>query len=53
MYLMSIFYVAAGVALITVLQIEALSENTKKIIGFILIAYGFFRMFVLRKRYRG
>jgi hypothetical protein len=52
MYLMTIFYVAAGVAMLTVLRFESLSDTNRKIIGFVLIAYGFFRMFVIRKRYR-
>ncbi len=52
MYFMTIFYVAAGVAMLTVLKFESLSETNRNIIGFILIAYGFFRMYVLRKRYR-
>ena len=51
MYFMTIFYVAAGVAMLTVLRFESLSDTNRKIIGIVLIAYGFFRMFVLRKRY--
>ena len=52
MLLMSIFYVAAGVALLKVLRFDGLSETNHKIIGAVLIAYGLFRMYVLRKRYR-
>ena len=52
MYFMTIFYVAAGVALLTVLKFESLSETNRNISGFVLIAYGIFRMYVLRKRYR-
>jgi hypothetical protein len=51
MLLMTIFYFAAGVAMITVLRFESLSDMSRKIIGFILIAYGFFRIYVLRRRY--
>ena len=52
MYFMTIFYVAAGVAMLTVLKFESLSETNRNIIGVVLIAYGIFRMYVLRKRYR-
>ena len=52
MLFMTIFYIAAGVAVITVLRFESLSDTNRKIIGFVLIAYGFFRIYVLRKRYR-
>jgi hypothetical protein len=52
MFFMTIFYVAAGVAMITVLRFESISDTNRKIIGIVLIAYGFFRMYVLRKRYR-
>ncbi len=50
MYFMTIFYVAAGVALLTVVKFESLSETNKNVVGFILIGYGIFRMYVLRKR---
>jgi hypothetical protein len=51
MYFMTFFYVVAGVAMMTVLRFESLSDTNRKIIGIVLIAYGFFRMFVLRKKY--
>ena len=52
MYFMTIFYVAAGVAMLTVLKFHWLSERNTKIAGIVLIAYGLFRMYILRKRYR-
>jgi uncharacterized membrane protein len=52
MYFMTFFYVVAGVAMLTVLKFESLSESSRKIIGIVLIVYGFFRMYVLRKRNR-
>jgi len=45
MYFMTIFYVAAGVALLTVVKFESLSETNKNVVGFILIGYGIFRMY--------
>ena len=52
MYFMTLFYVAAGAALLAVERFEWLSDTNRKIAGIILIAYGIFRMYVLRKRYR-
>ena len=43
---------AAGVAVLTVLKFESLSESTRNIVGFVLIGYGIFRLYVLRKRSR-
>jgi hypothetical protein len=51
MIFMTIFYLAAGMAMLTVLRFESLSETNHKIIGIVFIAYGLFRMYVLRKRY--
>jgi hypothetical protein len=50
MYFMTFFYVVAGVVVLTVLKFESLSETGRNILGFVLIAYGIFRMYVLRRR---